>query len=671
MTVEAIRLSPDPQAAQQARRWLSAQMTGPRRAELRDVAELLVSELVTNAIVHAASGVEVELADDGSSLTVRVRDADTGPLVMRAGGGSELDEGGRGFILVDRLADAWGTEHHGGRKTVWFRLSVAGEPHGSAPQPRAAVTIPSPRTAERRLRTLLVRRSVQRVLTFEQHLAELVARTVDAVGGHGAAVTLTAGAQPVASYGATSAPVAHRVDLVVDERRVGALVVYLDTAPDEDDEAFLQLAADRLALLAAEHGMTQAEHQREAELDYLAEATEMLSGSLSVSLTLTLVTQIVVPRLADWCGVYVVDDRARPRRLTAHHRLEDRNDDIVSVLDHNDDMRQAVRGAARGAAAQRLAGTVSVGGQRTHVIVLPLTSRGRTLGVLVLGRGQPIDAVSFMATLELGRRAALAVDNARLHEEQVAAAEALQSSLLPSALPQIEGVELAARYHSASPGLSVGGDFYDAFRLDDGSFVIAVGDVCGKGAEAAAVTGMTRDTLRLLLQDGRDFSTTLRRLNRTLIENAPHARFCTLALARIERTGTHMLARICLAGHPEPVVLRADGTTELVGLGGDLLGVLPDDMLGLSEVEVPLEPGDALVLYTDGITERRDGRRMFGQYGLQQTLRAAAGADADRLVHQIERAAQSFVDTELRDDLAVLAVRRLPDPAAVAVDTTG
>src|SRR5207248_5271680 len=117
-------------------------------------------------------------------------------------------------------------------------------------------------------------------------------------------------------------------------------------------------------------------------LDYLAEATEMLSGSLSVSLTLTLVTQIVVPRLADWCAVYVVDDRARPRRLTAHHRQEERNDAIVSALEHNEDVRQAVRDAARGA-VRRLGGTVAVGGQQSHVVVLPLTSRGRTLGVLV------------------------------------------------------------------------------------------------------------------------------------------------------------------------------------------------------------------------------------------------------------------------------------------------
>jgi serine phosphatase RsbU (regulator of sigma subunit) len=115
---------------------------------------------------------------------------------------------------------------------------------------------------------------------------------------------------------------------------------------------------------------------------------------------------------------------------------------------------------------------------------------------------------------------------------------------------------------------------------------------------------------------------------------------------------------LCLGGHPEPVVLRADGRTELVGKAGDLLGVLDDDELDLHETQVVLGVGDALVLYTDGVTERRDGRRMFGQYGLRKALADAAGADADALAQALERAAESFVDAELRDDLAIFVVRR-------------
>jgi phosphoserine phosphatase RsbU/P len=295
------------------------------------------------------------------------------------------------------------------------------------------------------------------------------------------------------------------------------------------------------------------------------------------------------------------------------------------------------------------------------VAVVPLVSRARTLGVLALGRTTPLDAVGFMATLELGRRTAIAVDNARLHEEQVAAANALQASLLPSGLPDINGLELAARYHAAAPGLSVGGDFYDAFALPDGSVVVAIGDVCGKGAEAAAVTGTSRDVLRLLLLDGASLTDALRRLNRALNDHPSSSRFCTVALARLETEGDTVRAHVCLAGHPEPVVARADGGTELVGDPGDLLGVLTDDALGLKETTVLLQRGDALVLYTDGVTERRDGRRMFGQTGLRQVLSSAAGQNAEAIAERAEEAARSFVASELRDDLAIVVVRRSPE----------
>jgi serine phosphatase RsbU (regulator of sigma subunit) len=263
-----------------------------------------------------------------------------------------------------------------------------------------------------------------------------------------------------------------------------------------------------------------------------------------------------------------------------------------------------------------------------------------------------------MSAVELARRAGLAVETARLYEEQAATVAALQASLLPAALPTFPGLDLAARYHSASPGMSVGGDFYDAVAVDDGSLVVTIGDVCGKGAEAAAVTGMSRDLLRLLIEDGWEPIAALRRLNRALLSYPASSRFCTIALTRLHRDGDQMVARVCLGGHPEPAVRRSDGRTELVGTPGDLLGVLDEDTLELHEAEIRLDVGDALVLYTDGVTERRDNRRMFGQYGLRRTLTNASGATAEELASALEHAAESFVDTELRDDLAILVIRR-------------
>jgi serine phosphatase RsbU (regulator of sigma subunit) len=326
-------------------------------------------------------------------------------------------------------------------------------------------------------------------------------------------------------------------------------------------------------------------------------------------------------------------------------------------LETDSELRQVIRDVAAGASAQRLPATAPVAGQRSHVTVLPLQSRDRTHGVLVTGRTQPLDPVAYMAALELARRAALAVDNARLHEEQLSTVNALQASLLPTALPTVRGVQLAARYHSASTGLSVGGDFYDAYTLPTGMFALAIGDVCGKGAEAATVTGMTRDLLRVLLQDGASPAAALHRLNRALIDHPTASRFCTVALATVARLDGQLRVRLCLAGHPEPVVLRGDGSTELVGTPGDLLGVMPDEEMSLAEVDVSLAPGESLVFYTDGVTERRDETKMFGQFGVRKALEAVGTVDAQAIADTLDEATRSFVSDELRDDVAILVVR--------------
>ena len=662
MSTTSLRLEPDATAARVARGAVRDAIPEPAREHERDLAMLLVSELVTNAVVHAASGVDVEVDVQAESVTVRVRDADTGPLVMRAGGGSELDEGGRGFLLVDRLSDAWGTEHHGGRKTVWFRVVPEREsPRSASAGPPVATTKapPSaPAPTAQMLHRLLIPPSVAVALTFDEHVGELLLRVVDAVGAAGAVARVNVGDTATVSRGDVNRPSVASCDLVIGDRVVGSLQVHARRELDPEESAFVSLAADRLALLVAEERFLQDERGRAVEPEFLAEATELLTRSSTVAMTLALVTQIVVPRLGEWCAAYAVDDRGRARRLTVNHRREERVDAVAEVLDADAEVSAAVAAVAQGGPLRRLPGTLPVGGQRTHVTVLPLQSRGRTLGLLVVGRRDPFDPVQLMASLELARRVALAVDNARLHEERADTVSALQASLLPPALPEIDGVRLGARYHSASTGVAVGGDFYDAFRLAPDRFVVAIGDVCGKGAEAAAVTGMTRDLLRLLMQDGASPAGALRRLNRALIDHPTASRFCTVALAEVVHADDTMTARLCLAGHPEPMLVDRQGVTTPVGTPGELLGVLDTEDLRLLEAEVDLEPGSSLVLYTDGVTERREGTRMFGQYGVRKTLQQLAGADAQAIADGLEAAARSFVEAELRDDLAIVVVQR-------------
>lgn len=675
-----LALPADPRAAQQARAFLTRELGALLDDDAMATVVLLASELVTNAVIHAASSAEVFWDDDGVGITVGVRDADTGPLGGGSPGRSDLAESGRGLLIVDGLSQSWGTVHANGRKTIWFRVLAhsvptardggpdaapardpTGDPAAEVASDGRAAAGPGRVTSTRpmlRLQSLLLPEPVRQMLPYRCHVTELLARLVDAVGAAGGTVASVTG-KTLDAYGDVHAGGVRSYPLALAGRALGTLHVHLPGAPPDDEvDAFLRIGADRLSVLAYEQGVLQAEHGRAEELDFLSEATEMLTATLNVRMSLTLLPQLVVPRLAEWAVVYVVDEGYPPARVAANHVHEDAVDALCEQLDGDPAFVQALHRASRETSPIRLAPVFPESMERHPVTVLPISSSTRTLAVLVLGR-PPAEGAALSSLVELVRRAALAVDITRLHEEQARAATALQAALLPSALPIRHDVDIAARYHSASPGLMVGGDFYDAFELADGSLVCAVGDACGKGAEAASVTGMSRDLIRLLVRDGSSLPAALRRLNRSLLEDAGGSRFCTVALTRVETVGDTLTATVCLAGHPEPVLRRCDGRSEVVGTPGDLLGVLAGE-IEVTEVSVRLEPGDALVLYTDGVTERHDGERMFGQRGVRETLEQADGGDAAELAESLENAARSFVDVELRDDLAILVLRRRP-----------
>jgi serine phosphatase RsbU (regulator of sigma subunit) len=292
-------------------------------------------------------------------------------------------------------------------------------------------------------------------------------------------------------------------------------------------------------------------------------------------------------------------------------------------------------------------------------VVVPLRARGKTLGT--------ITAVSFSerrfsdddvrVLLELARRAAFAVDNARLYEEANYIADRLQRSLLPPHLPDIRGVEIATRFRPAGDRNDVGGDFYDIFQTGPNRWAITIGDVCGKGPDAAAVTALARHTLRATaIRGGDQPDELLRALNDAmLVDNPTDFQFCTVAFAGLEvGNGFNRLA-VSSGGHPLPIVLRAGGEVESVGEPGTLLGVVPDPDLSCAQFE--LFRGDTLVFYTDGITEARTRRGMFGQEGLLKALRASAGCDAAEIAERID---QSVLDEQtggLRDDVALVVVQ--------------
>ena len=255
----------------------------------------------------------------------------------------------------------------------------------------------------------------------------------------------------------------------------------------------------------------------------------------------------------------------------------------------------------------------------------------------------------------LAARMALVIDNARLYRDRDHIARTLQHSLLPPDLPEIEGVDLAARYRPSGEGVDVGGDFYDAFEIGDGEWTVALGDVCGKGPDAAALMGMVRHTIRAAAIRERAPSRVLGTVNAAVGRQTEDDQFCTAVAVRLRPQGDRVKAWIAVAGHPSPLLRRADGTVTWIRPTGALLGVFDD--AELSEAELTLAPGDLLVLYTDGVTEVRDGDGELGEAGLAAASDAAAGRSASEIADAIEDAIRTKSPDEPRDDIAILVVR--------------
>lgn len=291
------------------------------------------------------------------------------------------------------------------------------------------------------------------------------------------------------------------------------------------------------------------------------------------------------------------------------------------------------------------------------LVCVPLRDRRGALGALTLlrrGAWRRFSAADLTLVEEIADHLALALRAERRYQRRSHAADTLQASLLPRALPAVPGLELGAAYRPATDGLDVGGDFYDVFETGDGwGFVL--GDVCGKGEEAAAVTAMVRHSVRLLSLWHTE-SEVFRRVNHAMRVHRETERFVSVVAVRVEWRAGAPRVRIASAGHPRLAVLSADGDVRLASGGGTVLGVMRDTAVACEEMSP--RPGDTLVLYSDGVTETRSpAGALYGERRLADTLARARGLAPPQLVKAIEDDLHAYGGGRNSDDVALLALR--------------
>ncbi|WP_421121827.1 SpoIIE family protein phosphatase [Aquihabitans daechungensis] len=434
-------------------------------------------------------------------------------------------------------------------------------------------------------------------------------------------------------------------------------------------------------LLAREHEARVAAELARERLAFLAEASAVLSRSLDPDITLLSLGELCIPTLADICFIDLIGEdgsledqvalgstevklhdaqllRKRRKELGAQAPTATGHLEAMEgrgLLYHAIDDAQLVTAAAD---ADHLALFRRFDARST--IMAPLVARGRVIGVITLvrtGDQDLFDDDDLAMVEELAARAALATDNGRLFHSRNRVARSLQEALLPPAMPVIDGLALAARYDVAEADVAIGGDFYDVMPVGPAAWGVVVGDVCGRGPDAAALTGLVRHTLRTAVVREQAPSRVLRQTNEAMLQQIDDARFCTAAYLRVELTDPRS-GRVRLsassAGHPRPVLVRADGRVELLDCAGTLLGVVPDP--DLTDVHAELGPGDAVVLYTDGVTEARRGSELFGEGRLVDALASLAGLPAEEMASGLEAAVADF-RRSASDDTAILVVQ--------------
>ena len=465
---------------------------------------------------------------------------------------------------------------------------------------------------------------------------------------------------------------------------IGLLALYpsKDRVPDESERVLLEALRNQLAVAVhraslheqatllgreLEHSL-RAERQAAAQLRALYEVSRAFAQSLSLQTTLEAAAKTIAELVGvDVAVLYMPDERQEKMEARALHVARgDLEEPMRAILDRPLPLTGDIARVIREGLVLRLTHETADAsdslsllgpflGRGSTAIVLPVATPKEVLATVTLislSPEQPIRDETIEVALAIVGQAALAIDNARLYEQQKAFADAMQRSLLPDYEPEIEGLDVGAVY-AASARVEIGGDLYDFLVLEDGALAVVLGDVTGHGVDAAADMAMVKFTFRSLARRYPEPDAFLAAMNEVVLEEVELGKFVTMIYMRVDPARTELAC--ASAGHPRPRLLRADGSVESLPVGGLALGIIGSQ--SYEEIRIPYTPGDAVVLYTDGVIEARRERELYGTPRLDDFLRRHSHLGARELADAVLADCREFAGGPLLDDCAVVVVR--------------
>jgi len=465
---------------------------------------------------------------------------------------------------------------------------------------------------------------------------------------------------------------------------IGLLALYpsKDRVPDESERVLLEALRNQLAVAVhraslheqatllgreLEHSL-RAERQAAAQLRALYEVSRAFAQSLSLQTTLEAAAKTIAELVGvDVAVLYMPDERQEKLEARALHVARgDLEEPMRAILDRPLPLTGDIARVIREGLVLRLTHETADAsdslsllgpflGRGSTAIVLPVATPKEVLATVTLislSPEQPIRDETIEVALAIVGQAALAIDNARLYEQQKAFADAMQRSLLPDYEPEIEGLDVGAVY-AASARVEIGGDLYDFLVLEDGALAVVLGDVTGHGVDAAADMAMVKFTFRSLARRYPEPDAFLAAMNEVVLEEVELGKFVTMIYMRVDPARTELAC--ASAGHPRPRLLRADGSVESLPVGGLALGIIGSQ--SYEEIRIPYTPGDAVVLYTDGVIEARRERELYGTPRLDDFLRRHSHLGARELADAVLADCREFAGGPLLDDCAVVVVR--------------